>query len=633
MKRFFKEDRRNNYLKTMQFVIAFILVFAIFVQNITANIKIEKQGKTISIKGVLPRKITEVQIQINSSRNYSISSYHQISHLNPMYNQLIQEKEPTSWNIFYPVVDVSLTEKMQGVAIFEKSFNSRYSVNGMFIEEIYQLNSDSMVIDSKQLYNWENNIYLQPADSKMTSFYLAEKIPIVEGKLDKKYILLSEDWSGEIIISLLPEHKEYYKETVKTGNSVKKQDILSLHKITDLSKERLIASLHATIEFTIRCQDKSANSETRNGLNIFYDLDAKTFRRPTWIWAWGPSIKLLLESSKIPELTSIIATDSLIRIAKEIGDVTLKFQERDSSHPAYGIITSRWSENKGTLDLNYGFEQYFSIADAQFLAGWGWIPLYKETGDRRFLDGARLLTETTGKLTKSFDIIPMDYMNRASKWKDYSLNEQGFGTEGINELFKIDPNSKYQAIGDAYMEMLLKIYDTDEGLWNRRYQIDKNETFPTAHNTKAQGWAMEGLLACYELTEKKLYLEKAEKMAEHLINNQLQDGSWSVIFNSKYEKEICEKGTPLWGYLFYKLYHFTKDTKYLNAARKALGWCLNNQYNGLDPFAYGGLVGITRASGVIYRAWFPLECTYASGFFGLAVLEELALQNNKNMPE
>ena len=89
-----------------------------------ANIKIEKEGKTISIKGILPLNITEIQIQINSSRNHAISNYHQVSPLNPGYEQLILEKEPTDWNIFYPIVDVSLTEKMQGVAIFEKSVNS-----------------------------------------------------------------------------------------------------------------------------------------------------------------------------------------------------------------------------------------------------------------------------------------------------------------------------------------------------------------------------------------------------------------------------------------------------------------------------------------------------------------------------
>jgi len=70
----------------------------------------------------------------------------------------------------------------------------------------------------------------------------------------------------------------------------------------------------------------------------------------------------------------------------------------------------------------------------------------------------------------------------------------------------------------------------------------------------------------------------------------------------------------------------TKDTKYLSVARKALLWCLNNQYDGPDKFADGGIIGISRQSGVIYRPWFKLACSYSSGFFGLAVLEELSLR-------
>ncbi|MEI6276234.1 MAG: hypothetical protein WCP08_09600 [Prolixibacteraceae bacterium] len=625
------KDRLNYLLKSGKIAIVFFLFCTAIIQNTTANVKLKKEGKTITIKANLPKEIAEVQVELHSIRNRSISFYHQVSPLNPNYNQLSLEKENTDWNIFYPVVDVSLTDRMKGIAKFEKSVVSSYSVNGVSIKKIFQLNGDSINIASNLLFNWENNIYLQPADSKMMSFYLAEEIPVVDGKLNKKYNLLSEDWSGEIVIFLMPGHKEFDRITVNPENSSKTKNIFSKNKSTGLSRERLTASLLASVEFTIHCQDKSINSETRNGLNIFYDLDAKTYRRPTWIWSWGPSIKLLLECAKIPEVTKHLHADSLIRISKEIGEVSLKFQEKDTAHPAYGIITSRWTENKGTLNLNYGFEQYFSIADAQFLVGWGWIPLFKATGDRRYLDGAKLLTETTDKLTKAFDIIPMDYLNRAASWKNYSLNEQGFGPEGMNELFKVDPNPKYLAINDAYMEMLFKKFETEEGLWNRSYIIDKKETVPVEYQTRSQGWAMEGLLASYELTGKKMYLDKAEKMAEHLIKSQFEDGSWSFVFTSRDVREISDKGTPIWSYLLYKLYHYTNKEQYLTRARKALDWCLKNQYNGPDRQAYGGLVGISRASGVVYRQWFPIACTYATGFFGMAVLEELALQENKKV--
>jgi hypothetical protein len=118
-------------------------------------------------------------------------------------------------------------------------------------------------------------------------------------------------------------------------------------------------------------------------------------------------------------------------------------------------------------------------------------------------------------------------------------------------------------------------------------------------------------------------------MAGYMTDTQLPDGSWSYDFNSRNEGEISEKGTALWSLLYYKLYGFTGKEEHLSVARKALTWCLDNQYDGPDLHAHGGVVGISRQSGVIYRKWFPLTCSYTSGFFGLALLEELSIQKGK----
>ena len=495
----------------------------------------------------------------------------------------------------------------------------------MFNEALFIMKGNKLIIDNEYLLNWENNIYIDSDGARMTSFYLRDNLGKT-GNLNVTYTLLSESWSGEIVIWSLNEDREIARRALEDTYENPEQGTLAKYADAGLSRERLMASLAATLKYTIGSQDKSAYGNTHNGLNLFYDAAAKTYRRPTWAWGWGPSIKLLVESAEIPEIQEEIPPYRLIQTAVEIGETSLKFQISDPASPAYGIIMSRWSENKGTLLENYGFEEYYSIADAQFLAGWGWIPLYKATGDERYLEGARLLTETTGKLTQAFDIIPMDYMVRAGRWKDYALNEQGFATEGINELFKIDPDPDYQKIGDEYMKMLLEKFEAEGGVWNRLYRIDKDEPVPAAYHTRGVGWAMEGLLAVYELTGDPDYLEKARIMAGHLQENQLPDGSWSYNFKSKDTNEISEKGTALWSLLFYKLYGFTNDPEHLSVARKALAWCLDNQYDGPDLHAFGGIIGISRQSGVIYRQWFPLSCSYTSGFFGLAVLEELKIQ-------
>jgi hypothetical protein len=46
-----------------------------------------------------------------------------------------------------------------------------------------------------------------------------------------------------------------------------------------------------------------------------------------------------------------------------------------------------------------------------------------------------------------------------------------------------------------------------------------------------------------------------------------------------------------------------------------------HQYAGSNPYARGGIAGISGESGIMYRNWFRLCCQYASAFFGLALRE------------
>ncbi len=595
----------------------------------TEKVSIQKEGDLLTITGLLPDDVTSIKVQIYSDRNDTISRYLEISPLNPEREKLSTSYQELKWDIFYPVVDLALYEGINAEMVFDIPIDSPYSINGMFHQEISHLDKGRAVIPSSLLQQWENNFYVNNGDAAVSSFYLTETVD-VEKTLNLQYRLLTSDWGGEIVIKNAETNQEINRVKISDPLVNPLQGSLSGYDESDLSRERLLKSLTATAQFTIGCQDQSPNGLTRGGLNLFYDLDAKTYRRPTWVWGWGPSIKTLIASAEYPEIQKSISAEALIETATEIGEASLRFQMKDPKSPAYGVIVSRWSENKGTLLENYGFEEYYSVADAQFLVGWGWIPLYELTKDERYLKGAQLMTSATDRLTQQFDLLPMDYMIRASAWKNYALNEQGFATEGINELYRVNPNPLYPKIGDEYMKMLMKKFETPSGIWNRLYRIEQQKAEPTQYHTRGVGWAMEGLIAVYELTGDPSYLNKAVKMGQHLIDNQLDDGSWSYDFKSQNPGEVSEKGTALWSLLFYKLYRFTEDPMHLKTARKALLWCLNNQYDGPDLHAHGGLVGLSRQSGVVYRQWFPLACTYSSGFFGLAVIEELKIQDSES---
>jgi uncharacterized protein YyaL (SSP411 family) len=139
---------------------------------------------------------------------------------------------------------------------------------------------------------------------------------------------------------------------------------------------------------------------------------------------------------------------------------------------------------------------------------------------------------------------------------------------------------------------------------------------------------MEGLLAAHRMMPDGRYLEPAKRMADSLLRGQAPEGYWAYNFaRGKDEVGIAQKGTALWSLLFYRLYAATGDPKHLEAARKALAGLLANQYAGPDAEAKGSVYESTPGSAVGYRPWFRVSCTYGSAFFGLAVLEELRLQN------
>ena len=138
---------------------------------------------------------------------------------------------------------------------------------------------------------------------------------------------------------------------------------------------------------------------------------------------------------------------------------------------------------------------------------------------------------------------------------------------------------------------------------------------------------MEGLLAMDRIIPDSKYLEKAVRFAEVLRGHQQPDGCWLGQLNGTLrDSGITEKGTALWSLLFYHLYKRTGDDRHLDAARKALAWCLSNQQDGEDYHAFGGIPGAGPGSGVVFRRWFRLICLYTCSFVGLAVIEELKIR-------
>ena len=599
---------------------------------------VQQNGRSVHLSFPVPDGADEIILEIHSDRNQKVSKLTDVSPNNPKgFNPLMDPGK----DMWFPVIDIELIDGLQAVAELDAVAQSgHYSWNSNFWPN-YQRLQDELVFED-HLEHWENHLYGESETARLKKFFLRKTIPVEAFISTKKFQYevktLSSDWSGEIK-AFANVNDEL--ELVGVFQVAKKPTTNVVNQSAELKRENLISCLRQAVEFVLSCQNTNPLSPTYGGLFLFYDLDAKTFRRSDWIWTYGPAIKLLLDAAKIPELTSEFGYEKLMEAAKLIGEASLRFQLLDKTHPAYGLTLCRYDPK---LFYAEGFTGYLSPVDSHFLAGYGWIPLYEATGDHRFLDAAVLQTEQIGRILTQDTIVEQDFVLKAGKWKNWTMDESGFGMQGFAEVYKVTRDEDHKRTGKEYLDGLINVLENPDGLWYRnwhRNQPDRtDDRWPAGkpvgvpvlmkdgETARGNGWAMIGLLAAHRMMpENGHYLDKAKTLAENMLNLQLEDGSWPFkLYESASEGGVSEKGTPLWSMLFYQLYEVTKDPRHLEAAQRALQWCMKKQYAGEDLLAAGGIVGTTWAAGLVYRNYFPLICSYTMDWFGLALLEQLKLK-------
>jgi len=578
----------------------------------------------ITLHVSLATNVQDVKIQIRSDRNTRITKITDISAEHPEPQTVLPTPIPNK-QIWYPVVDIVRNPGMKGHIILD-SMATISAWNQHFFKKS-ENNKKKINLEADRLEDWENSLYIEPRARQINDFYIQQIVQPLNGALNYHFTPLSEEWKGSITL--------IYKENGQSKSIKTKinwsREIANHRELTtsSLTQKNLKLALSKSIDYIIRSQNNNTSSLTYGGLNLFYDLDAQSYRSNHWIWGSGPAVKVLLNARKINGLLLSTTNSGLLKAAEKIGQSAINTRIMDVTHPMFGVPLSRW--RRDLILPDFGNQQCYSTSDANFFSGWAWIPLYVETGKKEYLDAAKLLAETTGQLMSKYGLIPQDYYVDEQKFSEHTIDESGFGVEGIANLYAITNDPKYFNMAEQYIQEHLKKLSRPDGLWERGWH-QKTGVQPTIKMTRGLGWAMEGLLAAHRNNPKGPYLDLAKKMADRMYAWQKPDGHWTFITDEPVEKVgISEKGTALWSYLLYQLYAATGEKKYLAMAQKSLTWCVKNQYQGPDQQAYGGIVGKTihSAVGAAFRPWFPITCAYTSAFFSLAIMEELKLKKNE----
>lgn len=578
----------------------------------------------VSVEALLPEDYIKARFELVSDRNRSISSLTDISPFDPVQTPG-KECDSMAANVWFPVVDIRLEPGMYGKAWITGASECR--INSYFNGESGKVEAGETIFSAGVLSEWENGLFVKGKEAVVHSFAVVKEfyaVPTISRKIVCEFKPLDEDWGGSIQVFYMNREGQWKLHDIVVTERDRDMEF------TQIGTEDKEEALNLCVEYLINsCNHTSANPYF-GGLFLFYDCDADTYRNGQWPWSWGTAVKFLLECAAVSGKTEAgirfrRTSEELINTAYQIGLTTLKFQIKNKEHTANGFGTTRYTPRNFS---DFGYQELVnSGSDTGFLCGWAWMPLYEATKDAHFLEAAKEYIRALEAMIDNFVLPPQEWLPEPQCWTDFTIDESGFGTEGIAEVYRITKEERYKKLCAKYMDKHLAIFEREDGLWDRKYTFSTVSVEKSAYMTRGLGWAMEGLLAAHRcVPEGGIYLDKAKKMAAELMKYQRIDGSWGFQFTDQtVGSDTAEKGTSLWCLLLYTLYQETGEDRYLFSARAALEWCMKNQYIGSNSHARGGIISISGESGVTYRSYYRLCCQYTTSFFGLALLRELVI--------
>ena len=578
-------------------------------------------GSRVTVSGSLTETCDRWALEIRSDRNRAISRMSDVARDDPEPPENAPEAE--NW---FPVVDICVDAQVSAELRLSGSRATKGVFNSYLDKTPVDIGEKPSAIPGSRLLDWENTLYVPSCDADAhLDFALIRTMPHVPSVSLKAWAqleLLTPDWGGDIIIHRIDANGARHPDDRIV---LERTSLASPPHRPDQSKP---TALDLTLSYILGSINRTPHSPFKDGLYLHYDLAADTYRNGTWPWCWGPAIKLLLDAAALTDGSHSFSADELVNAAYGIGDCSLRMSIENPNAIYDGFSTTRYTPRTtnppGTID---GFQELVNTgSDGGFLAGWGWIPLYEATGDKRFLDACETYIAKMRPVLDAFPMPPQEWLPGIRNWTAFTIDESGFGTEGIAALYQVTGRDDLVDLCRVYVDQHIALFERPDGFWQRQYNFPDGRVDNTEFMTRGMAWAMEGLVAAYRCTRDAKYLQKAVKMADAMLAFQRDDGAWSFRFTGpKPAGGDADKGTAVWCVLLYQLYAETSDPRHLASARRAMKWLENNQYKGPNIHALGGVVSASGEAGITYRMYFPMCCHYTSSFFGLALLEDRKL--------
>ncbi len=142
------------------------------------------------------------------------------------------------------------------------------------------------------------------------------------------------------------------------------------------------------------------------------------------------------------------------------GRRSLAFEVTDPRHPAFGVSTVRWEPSRA---VPAGWVEYLSASDSLFLAGWGWMSVYRNTGDSVNLARTQTLAAAAERRMREYPVVPQDWVVERARWTPHTLVESVFGVTGFRRVVEAPGDPRIAGTGRRYIESHLRHMGRERG--------------------------------------------------------------------------------------------------------------------------------------------------------------------------
>ncbi len=380
----------------------------------------------------------------------------------------------------------------------------------------------------------------------------------------------------------------------------------------EVRKDAAGLEIHARtgVEFILNARNLHEFSDFAGSFYGCYDRENRIHRLASWTWCSAMPIYALLN------LPVSSGTRSFMDLAVATGQVLHNRWQTD--HPTEdGGMLIRWDISAASRT---GVVPWRAPNDVSFIASYGFLPLYRHTGDPTYLAAAEEIASwIREKALAPSGRLLVGYREDTHAWDDSWLYvDAGFTARLFSELYQLTNDEVWRDCGTRFTNWFIQAFWTRDYYFRWTWPVKVWHTLRPRVFTRGQAWALDGMLSSFEAFHDPVYLDIAEKSADFLLARQGPDGSWKYISNAD-DSGTDNKGIPIIAYHLLRLFRITWKKRYLEGARQAVAWCEKNQLlESDDPNAVGGIFAKNKEGAITGKHDIETSFLYAVAYYLVA---------------